>query len=148
MPRQLLVVLLLTWVTLACYDPRVIPGADAGVEDAALLGDAAIGASCGAHEHCASGLCILPIDADGLGTGWTAGTCTRSCPLEGCGVDQACVRIVSQPLCLASCLPGAAACRQGYVCSPPHGACLPDCNAGAPCPPGASCQTSGLCGPG
>lgn len=158
MTRRLITSLWVTAFALSCYDTQVVPGADASAEMAEVggdtipgdtnLGDKALGAPCGLNQDCASGLCIQAVDSKGEATGWPGGACTRTCPREGCGQGQACVQIAMQGLCLASCGPDAGPCRQGYVCAPPQDVCLPNCHAGLPCPPGASCQSSGLCGPG
>jgi hypothetical protein len=129
--------------------PGVLCYEDGHCRPPAATGSRPIGEACFAHALCESGFCLRAVDDEGQATGWVEGTCTRACPDEGCGDGQACVVLDETPLCLASCDsasgPNVSRCRPGYVCSQGHGACLPDCHGGWPCPSGTSCRSSGLC---
>lgn len=98
-----------------------------------------LGGACTSDARCASEICFEETDVDGP-TGWTGGACVEPCT-PGCATR--CVVVEEQAWCLAACADGA--CRDGYVCQPQTGSCLPDCRGGWDCGDQFVCGADGLC---
>ncbi len=102
-----------------------------------------LGGPCIADLDCATGICFAPLDGDTF-TGWHGGTCAVACSGGLCPEGGACVVLDGAAWCVAAC-DAEAACREGYVCQPELGACLPDCTLGWDCGEGYLCDADGTC---
>lgn len=101
-----------------------------------------LGAACDDKSECANGLCLQESQY-GQALGWTGGYCTAACTTS-CAAGGKCVQIGEEGRCLVTC-ERQSACRQGYICDPIGGVCLPDCNNGFQCGVGLYCQAEGNC---
>lgn len=101
-----------------------------------------LGSPCESSTDCATLVCVREVE-DGASTGWKGGMCVSPCVDDACEDGGRCVVLDGEALCLPACAGG---CRDGYVCSPPLDACLPDCRLGWDCGDGYVCGPAGLCG--
>ncbi len=93
-----------------------------------------VGELCTDFGECAEGLCLSE-----WGEGYCSGHCISD---EECGAKGVCRILEGVGLCLRECAEG---CREGYLCEPIWGVCLPDCRLGWDCGEGAECGPDGLC---
>jgi hypothetical protein len=103
------------------------------------------GEPCQDKTECQGGLCIQEHVRDEP-TGWKGGTCSGTCTADqDCGTGKVCRTLDDENHCLQGCQ-RANQCRNGYVCHPTWGACIPSClNDGWRCQDGTACRANGLC---
>ncbi|MBX7116564.1 MAG: matrixin family metalloprotease, partial [Myxococcaceae bacterium] len=107
--------------------------ADAGFDGACLRSTSNVthvGAPCADETTCGSAVALCQP--------WVGGYCSQRCGAGHvpCPAGSSCVGTAGEDLCLASCRPGLADCRAGYVCALTErggGVCLPNCTVDADC---------------
>jgi len=125
------------------------------------------GSACAFSDDCDGQVCLQEQSTNGEVTAWAGGACSRDCANQACAEGESCTDLADGRYCLPACQPGDATlvrrsrlsavaaakadgeggCREGYVCSPAAGACLPDCRLGWDCGEALECNPEGLCVP-